>query len=56
MARSLYKAPFVHRSLFRSCLANKEKNVSAKTHLDNANLSGAGGKQKVKNIPKYLYF
>jgi ribosomal protein S19 len=54
MSRSLYKVPYVHRSLFQACLDNKEKNVSLKTNLEKMDVLSA--KQKVKNIPKFLYF
>jgi ribosomal protein S19 len=45
MSRSLYKLPFVHRSIFKNCLDNKSKK---KGQILN--------EKKIKNIPHYLYF
>jgi len=45
MSRSLYKVPFVHRSVFKSCLDNKANKENFITD-----------KKKLKNISHYLYF
>jgi len=45
MSRSLYKIPFVHRSLLKNCLDSKASKESIVTQ-----------KKKLKNISHYLYF
>ena len=45
MSRSLYKIPFVHRSVFKNCLDNKASKESSVSQ-----------KKKLKNISHYLYF
>jgi hypothetical protein len=53
MARSIYKLPYVHRSLFSVCLLNRQSTYSAS---QNSQAVSQKSKEKVKNVPRFLYF
>lgn len=54
MSRSIYKMPYVHRSLLSICIANRQKTYSATSNLQQAVTQKS--KEKIKNIPRFLYF
>ena len=53
MARSIFKLPYVHRSLFSACLINRQNTYNT---IQNVQVTSQKSKEKVKNVPRFLYF